>query len=401
MKYDVTKGGYIMLGRCGENLARTIEIDVSEYLKNYPGGVVTLLHRRHGENNIYPVAAELRDGCLVWRPTSADTAIVGEGEAEVRVTVHGVLAKSKIISTVVSRSLTGQETDAPEPSKDWVDRVINAVGSVQQMTAEAESVAYGEPATATYDGETGTMRFGIPEGKPGKDGTDGKDGAPGAKGDKGDRGERGPQGEPGIDAEVTADNIQSALGYAPVSPASLAAKQDTLTDADRQSITKTGMTTGAAWTAAEQKAARDKFGIPGNYELLQSITVGEGGASRVDISSFPALSRIMACVTLQKVTSFDFFFAVMLDTNRTYVAGTSYGNADYPVSIRFAVELDGGIAMAWSCGTISGWGGGPMIGPNSAGNIVTGNAIVGAYLYATKNDVIPEGTTIKIYGVKV
>lgn len=249
MKYDVTKGGYILLGRCGENLARTVEIDVSEYLVEYPGAVVTLLHRRHGESGIYPVAVELRDGCLVWQPTSADTAIVGDGEAEVRVTVDGVLAKSKILSTMVDKSLTGQETDVPEASKGWVDAVISAVGNVQNMKAEAESVAYSEPATAEYDGKTGTIHFGIPEGRPGRDGTDGKDGAPGAKGDKGDKGDpgmkgekgdpgekgatgspgtqgeqgpkgdpgvQGPQGEPGSDASVTAENIEAALGYAPV-----------------------------------------------------------------------------------------------------------------------------------------------------------------------------------------
>lgn len=246
MKYDVTKGGYILLGRCGENLARTVEIDVSEYLKEYPGAVVTLLHRRHGESGIYPVAAELRDGCLVWQPTSADTAIAGSGEAEVRVTVDGVLAKSKILYTVVDKSLTGQETDVPEASKGWVDAVISAVGNVQNMKAEAESVAYGQPASAEYDGKTGTMHFGIPEGRPGRDGTDGKDGAPGTKGDKGDPGEKGatgspgpqgeqgqkgdpgeqgpqgdpgvqgPKGDPGSDASVTAKNIEAALGYAPV-----------------------------------------------------------------------------------------------------------------------------------------------------------------------------------------
>lgn len=242
MKYDVTKGGYILLGRCGENLARTVEIDVSEYLVEYPGAVVTLLHRRHGESGIYPVAAELRDGCLVWQPTSADTAIVGDGEAEVRVTVDGVLAKSKILSTMVDKSLTGQETDVPEASKGWVDAVISAVGNVQNM--KAESVAYGEPATAKYDGKTGTMHFGIPEGRPGRDGTDGKDGAAGAKGDKGDKGdpgvkgdkgdpgekgatgspgpqgEQGPKGDPGEqgpkgDTDVTAANIEAALGYVP------------------------------------------------------------------------------------------------------------------------------------------------------------------------------------------
>lgn len=219
MKYDVTKGGYILLGRCGENLARTVEIDVSEYLKEYPGAVMTLLHRRHGESGIYPVAAELRDGCLVWQPTSADTAIAGSGEAEVRVTVNGVLAKSKILSTMVDKSLTGQETDAPEPGMDWVDKITTAIGNMQNMKAEAESVAYGEPATAEYDGKTGTMHFGIPEGRPGRDGTDGKDGAPGAKGDKGDKGDsgaQGPKGDPGSDASVTAENIKAALGYAPV-----------------------------------------------------------------------------------------------------------------------------------------------------------------------------------------
>lgn len=216
MKYDVTKGGYILLGRCGENLARTVEIDVSEYLVEYPGAVVTLLHRRHGESGIYPVAAELRDGCLVWQPTRADTAIAGGGEAEVRVTVNGVLAKSKILSTMVDKSLTGQETDAPEPGMDWVGKITNVIDSVKNMKAEAESVAYGEPATAEYDSKTGTMHFGIPEGRQGRDGTDGKDGAPGAKGDKGDPGEQGPKGDPGSDASVTAENIQTALGYSPV-----------------------------------------------------------------------------------------------------------------------------------------------------------------------------------------
>lgn len=331
MKYDVTKGGYILLGRCGENLARTVEIDVSEYLVEYPGAVVTLLHRRHGESGIYPVAVELRDGCLVWQPTSADTAIVGDGEAEVRVTVNGVLAKSKILSTMVDKSLTEQETEAPEPGMDWVDKITTAIGSVQNMKAEAESVAYGEPATAEYDGKTGTMHFGIPEGRPGRDGTDGTDGAPGAKGDKGDPGEQGPKGDPGSDASVTAENIEAALGYAPVKDVQVAgssvlmdgvanvpmadvgvfgaikfgAAQSTgfwvnngvpylsyATDAEisgrtgqRKTIVCTNLDyavkaamcdgKGAAWSSAEQKAARERMGVDKPYELIEEITLTE------------------------------------------------------------------------------------------------------------------------------
>lgn len=332
MKYDVTKGGYILLGRCGENLARTVEIDVSEYLVEYPGAVVTLLHRRHGESGIYPVAAELRDGCLVWQPTSADTAIVGDGEAEVRVTVDGVLAKSKILSTVVDKSLTGQETDAPEPGMDWVDKITTAIGSVKNMKAEAESVAYGEPATAEYDGKTGTIHFGIPEGRPGRDGTngkDGKDGAPGAKGDK---------GEPGSDANVTAANVEAALGYKPVKDVQVSgssvlmdgvanvpmadvgvfgaikfgAAQSTgfwvnngvpylsyATDAEisgrtgqRKTIVCTNLDyavkaamcdgKGAAWTSAEQKAARERMGVDKPYELIEEITVDEDNVKLVE-----------------------------------------------------------------------------------------------------------------------
>jgi hypothetical protein len=363
VKYDVTKGGYILLGRCGENLARTVEIDVSEYLVEYPGAVVTLLHRRHGESGIYPVAAELRDGCLVWQPTSADTAIAGSGEAEVRVTVNGVLAKSKILSTMVDKSLTGQETEAPEPGMDWVDKITNAIGNAQNMKAEAESVAYGEPATAEYDGKTGTMHFGIPEGKPGKDGTDGKDGAAGAKGDKGDpgtqgpkgdpgekgetgaqgpQGEQGPKGEPGSDANVTAANIETALGYAPVTPSALAAKQDALTDADRQSITKTGMTTGAAWTSAEQKAARERMGIAGFAEMnhiTTLVTEEETNVLIVDLGKQCKTCRFY--YTFPETISTGYTYVAVSNTNTTYynMSGCAINNRKYLDYIRIASAL--------------------------------------------------------------
>ena len=61
----------------------------------------------------------------------------------------------------------------------------------------------------------------------------------------------------------------------PVTPSDLAAKQDVLTDADKQSITKIGMTTGAAWTDAEQKAARERMGVDKAYELIEEITLTE------------------------------------------------------------------------------------------------------------------------------
>lgn len=59
------------------------------------------------------------------------------------------------------------------------------------------------------------------QGQPGPQGPIGPQGPAGAKGDKGDigpagpEGPQGPQGLPGSDANVTAQNIQTALGYVP------------------------------------------------------------------------------------------------------------------------------------------------------------------------------------------
>lgn len=91
----------------------------------------------------------------------------------------------------------------------------------------------------------------------------------------------GPKGDPGSDASVTAENIQSALGYAPVTPSALDEKQDTLTDADMQSITKTGMTIGTAWTDAEQKAARERMGVDKEFATVEARMAVKADVAKV------------------------------------------------------------------------------------------------------------------------
>lgn len=61
-------------------------------------------------------------------------------------------------------------------------------------------------------GETGPQG---PKGDTGATGPKGDKGDTGLTGPKGDTGEQGPQGPPGSDADVTAQNIESALGYVP------------------------------------------------------------------------------------------------------------------------------------------------------------------------------------------
>ena len=206
----------------------------------------------------------------------------------------------------------------------------------------------------------------------------------------------------GKDAEVTAANIEAALGYAPVKPSELAEKQDVLTGSDKQSIVKTGMTSGAAWTAAEQKAARDRMGIPGNAELLHSITVGEGGVKQVNIPAFPSLSRIVAGVTIPKIASqFPLFMLANIDEDKQYIAGTYYGLPDDISSVRFEIKIDAGLVYAESSGSGRGWGGANIIGANNAGDFMAASTIISAFFYTPGDgNIIPAGTTINVYGVK-
>ena len=153
---------------------------------------------------------------------------------------------------------------------------------------------------------------------------------PAIVGPKGDTGATGPQGAPGSDASVTAENIQAALGYTPVKdvqmdgeslvqdsvatiplagynrlgvvkldPAGFAAAsvEGTLalvppTDAQISTHTHTQRPItpscmdyavkaamcdgkGAAWTAVEQKAARERMGVDKAYELIEKIVIQE------------------------------------------------------------------------------------------------------------------------------
>lgn len=86
----------------------------------------------------------------------------------------------------------------------------------------------------------------------------------------------------GVDYWTDADKTEIVSDTETALAPALAEKQDVLIDADKQSITKTGMTTGSGWTAAEQSAARARMGL-GAYELIDEITLDEE-VSKVEIA---------------------------------------------------------------------------------------------------------------------
>ena len=194
--------------------------------------------------------------------------------------------------------------------------------NVNDYTLAVEEVENGVKLTLTRGSKTETVF--IPDGTKGEKGD---------KGDKGEQGPQGPKGDPGSDASVTAENIQSALGYAPVKDVQVAGnsvlvdgvavipvytlRNDatyigiyplktnsgttgiTLADGalainpatDTRIASRSGNTgitpvnldmavkaamcdgKGAAWTDAEQKAARERMGALGFDEESASINL--------------------------------------------------------------------------------------------------------------------------------
>lgn len=303
MIYNVEKLGTINIGRHGENLARVIEIDVSSMLNQWPDATITLLVKRNKDEAPYVAVTELVDGILYWPVTRAETAVPGNGLIEIRATRGETIAKSVTGFIRVSAALTGNETEPPEQAKSWVDQVIEYGNEATQaaikakeeadrlsgINAKAVTLPAGSEATVTV--EDGYLVYGVPRGP---------------KGDTGDVGPQGPKGEQGIpgadgkDAVVDATLTQSGQAAdAKVTGEALALKltepstglavgkyfRIAAIDESGHAMLEAvdapvvGLSTEPSlwplWTADEQAAARERMGIPGDYELIEEITLSE------------------------------------------------------------------------------------------------------------------------------
>lgn len=125
----VDKMGTIDLGRQGENLARTIQIDVTSLLTKWPGATIPLLVKRKGDADPYFAEATVEDGILNWPITSVETAVVGDGKIEIQAISGAVIEKSVTATIRVSASLSGTASDdLPAVRPSWVDEVLAAAG---------------------------------------------------------------------------------------------------------------------------------------------------------------------------------------------------------------------------------------------------------------------------------
>lgn len=138
MEVFIAKHGRpLLLGHEGENNARQIRFDVSEWETLYGPGVVQLIVQRTGEDTPYPVPLSMDGSTAVWTVRNADTAVPGRGgKAELQYYVGATLAKSCIWSTVVIDALGEPNDTPPEAHEGWVSQVV-AVGAAAMAAADA------------------------------------------------------------------------------------------------------------------------------------------------------------------------------------------------------------------------------------------------------------------------
>ena len=133
----------LALGRCGENLARKVIFDITDFENLYGVGTVEVLYQRPNDAQPYPLAVQ-RDGTIItWNVTSIDTAIPSEfGKCELRYYSGETLVKSKIWQTWVENALlTPSETTPPEPEQGWVDQVLDAKQMAEKAAVDAKADA--------------------------------------------------------------------------------------------------------------------------------------------------------------------------------------------------------------------------------------------------------------------
>lgn len=147
MIYDIKCLPLIYLGRQGENLARTVEIDVGAMLDAYPDAAVGLIFQRAGEAELYIGATSLDGSILSWPITAAVTANAGRGKIEVRAMLGQVIVKSITAPTRVDISLSGAGSP-PDPEDDWINNVMQAASDAEKSADSAEKSAESASASA-------------------------------------------------------------------------------------------------------------------------------------------------------------------------------------------------------------------------------------------------------------
>lgn len=276
------------LGRIGENETRQIVFDCSDILTEYPGAEIVCVMQRHCDRIAYLADAVLDGNALTVTLTDADVSAPGDLRIELRALTDGKIRKSAVYMGQVVSALRGEQDRPGNPTADVLNRIDMTISRAEESIAEADAAAKSAQTVADI------VQAKLDNGD-----------FVGAKGDKGDPGNvqdvrvagisvlKGGVANvpvvtadaPGVvsvlppaDSGIMNDNGSLKVSYA--TDAEISGRSGTrnaITCANMDYAVKAAMCDGkgAAWTAAQQAAARERMGVDKTYELIEEITLTE------------------------------------------------------------------------------------------------------------------------------
>lgn len=347
-------------------------------------------------------------------------------------------------------------------TKDGITRTSNVLSYRVEAGAITEGVKPPEPTPSIYESILASVKSAEQIAKSVRDDADAGrfDGAQGQKGD------------PGSDASVTAGNIQSALGYAPVKDVRVAgnsvldggvanvpmankgvlgvssvdnysigttnagalflynsqngdidarSSNIALTPYNLDYVVKAAMCDGkgamcdgkgAAWTSIEQKAARDRMGVSGEFELIEEITLSEN-VMNVAREAFPdgtpynlrSLIIVVDSTNVENRPTIDGWVrlnAKLPASEWTYIAPGKFVGTDALFSFFvYRVSSDGSVDSYFTS-TVNAT---PTAFTSTRSyipsNIIRFGMHINDFLLYSTSEAIPANTKISIYGVRV
>lgn len=146
----------LCLGVQGENKSRIIQIDVSDWLKEFPNANINILVTRPTETTPYIANTSVINGIFTWLISDSDTTYSGLGKAELRATQDDIIKKSLTYLTSIKESLEGVPSPLPpEPSESWVNAVIEKANEVLNSRVESFNInEQGHLIATLEDGTT-------------------------------------------------------------------------------------------------------------------------------------------------------------------------------------------------------------------------------------------------------
>ena len=414
LKFADSKQYLGKIARSGENNTRSMAFDCSTVLAEYPAAqIIAVIQRPQGDP--YTVTPDADGTIRRITMTSYDLEFNGHMQIELRVIDDEKILKSAIYTATVDDSIRG-ETDAPgQPVRDVLDRLDAEIKKAQAVVDDIRQKL-----------ENGEFN--------------------------------------GSDAEVTAENIQSALGFTPVKDVQVAGSSVLvngvanvpyasttqhgvvrvgsgvgtsengdlyIVDANEsvisRRITNNAITPnyldyavkaamcdgkGAAWTADEQKAARERMGVDKAYELIEEIATD--GSAIIERTQEPDgtpydFEKVIVVVTSPKqmgasVTVHVSFFTdnTSLSSYAIFPANKNYFyRSSYVGEIRNSILEYRSVEASIIYGSAQGGGSGDTSSLKQSATLrFASSNITRVQCFGLNSTVLPAGFLIQIYGVR-